>query len=681
MKYTSCMKTIRINYLSMTNFICFREKQEIFFDKLSNIISVIGENRDTKIPDSKIKSSNGSGKSTVAEALYYSIFGETIKKFGKNNQIIHNLSSDGVATVECIFNDEYRIVRTQKKGGAGVRLWQSKEKNWDKDTEITRSTKAETDKYIVELVGLSPEAFVNIALFSDDQKGCFLECDAKAKRDVIEALMSLSVYREWQEKANQLVNSTKAELKELKRLHQAIEDNLLSCKAAYNDSVKKDEQWKITLKQERDNLIKKAKAKKEELESSDTGAEILLYQAAQEKIPVLQQEIINLEASQEILKKKNENSGKILEELRREQGELLTNLKDFNRRMTSNSGEVDKLIQHIKDLQANKHGTKCNHCFGVVDFSNIEPLIQSDKDKIEEYNKLISVDKEEVKILQEVGAKRKTEIESMESLRKKDEENYRNSEASLKKLRSDLTFNLSVKEPQADSKSLILKTEIEQIKIEAKEKNDQLNSGITPFVDLIASNKKRMEDVELSMADHEKKMKQAESNIPYYEYWRIGFGDNGIRQSILEGIIPVLNQCVASWLQPLVSNTITLKFNSNLEETIERNPSDGDPYVYSGMSAGQRRRLNLAVSQAFADIMAVSNGTKPSLIFLDEVTTNIDPMGVQGIYNMIQELSKDKQVFITTHDHDLLEMLENTDTIKLIHEGGRTVIETIICKK
>jgi ABC-type multidrug transport system ATPase subunit len=99
------------------------------------------------------------------------------------------------------------------------------------------------------------------------------------------------------------------------------------------------------------------------------------------------------------------------------------------------------------------------------------------------------------------------------------------------------------------------------------------------------------------------------------------------------------------------------------------------------MSAGQRRRLNLAVSQAFADIMAVSNGTRPSLVFLDEVTTNIDPMGVQGIYNMIQDLSKDKQVFVTTHDHDLLEMLENADTIKLVHEGGKTTIETITCKK
>lgn len=675
------MQTTSINYLAITNFICFRERQEIYFDKLSNLVSVIGENRDARSSDSTIKSSNGSGKSTMAEAVYYAIYGSTIKKFGKNNQIIHNLAPDGTATVECIFNNQYRIVRTQKKNGASVRLWQSKDRVWDEKTEITRSTKAETDKHIIELFGLSSEAFVNIALFSDDQKGCFLECDAKSKRDIVEALMSLSVYRERQEKANQLVNSTKAELKELKRLYQAIEENLNSCKAAHDDAINKDAQWKVNLKQERDQLVKRAKAKKEELEASDIGSEIILYQEAQEKIPQIEKEISKLESSQEILKKKIDDSKIVLEKNKQDQSELLINLKELSSRLKSNSAEVDKLIQHIKDLQLNKHGTKCNHCFGTVDFSNIEPLIESDKEKIEEYNKVIFSDKEEVKKLQEVGTRRKSEIAALETQQTKDEEFFRAIDGDLKKLRSDLSKNLNIKEPQADSKSLVLKAEIERLKTEAKEKNEQLSSGITPFADLIESNKQRLENVEKSIKEHEKSMKEAESNIPYYEYWRVGFGDNGIRQSILEGIIPVLNKCIASWLQPLVSNTITLKFDSNLEETIERNPPDGDPYVYNGMSAGQRRRLNLAVSHAFADIMAVSNGTSPSLVFLDEVTTNIDPTGVQGIYNMIQELSKEKQVFITTHDHDLLEMLETADTIKLIHENGKTVIETTSSKK
>ena len=59
---------------------------------------------------------------------------------------------------------------------------------------------------------------------------------------------------------------------------------------------------------------------------------------------------------------------------------------------------------------------------------------------------------------------------------------------------------------------------------------------------------------------------------------------------------------------------------------------------------------------------------------MDEVTTNIDPLGVRGIYNMIALLAEEKQVFITTHDQDLLELLATADTINLIHEGGKTTV-------
>jgi len=70
--------------------------------------------------------------------------------------------------------------------------------------------------------------------------------------------------------------------------------------------------------------------------------------------------------------------------------------------------------------------------------------------------------------------------------------------------------------------------------------------------------------------------------------------------------------------------------------------------------------------------MSLSSGSIPSLVFLDEISTNVDPLGVQGIYNMICELAEDKQVFITTHDPDLLRMLQGCDVIQLVHENGFT---------
>jgi len=115
-----------------------------------------------------------------------------------------------------------------------------------------------------------------------------------------------------------------------------------------------------------------------------------------------------------------------------------------------------------------------------------------------------------------------------------------------------------------------------------------------------------------------------------------------------------------------------LRFDNELNETIERNPADGDPYVYHAMSTGQRGKLNLAVSQSFAHIMMLSAGSIPSIVFLDEVSTNVDLSGNIGIYKMIMELSQDRQVFITTHDQSLLQMLDGCDFLDLVHENGFT---------
>ncbi len=166
-----------------------------------------------------------------------------------------------------------------------------------------------------------------------------------------------------------------------------------------------------------------------------------------------------------------------------------------------------------------------------------------------------------------------------------------------------------------------------------------------------------------------------EKDVPYYDFWVTAFGDSGIRKFIIDGIIPALNYRISYWLDYLIDGKIKLEFNNELEEKIERNPADGDSFVYHAMSGGERRRLNLAVSQSFAYIMSLSSGVCPSIVFLDEVTTNIDVVGVLGVYNMILELSKDRKVFITTHDQNLLDLLQGCDLINLEKKDGFTKLK------
>ena len=86
-------------------------------------------------------------------------------------------------------------------------------------------------------------------------------------------------------------------------------------------------------------------------------------------------------------------------------------------------------------------------------------------------------------------------------------------------------------------------------------------------------------------------------------------------EDIDEDVIRDICQSNELYCHILIDNKISLEFNNELDEKIERSPSDGDPFVYHAMSGGERRRLNLAVSQAFAHIMTLSSGVCPSLVF------------------------------------------------------------------
>lgn len=259
------MKAIKFNYLAVTNFICFGEKQEFFFDLLSRIVSLQGENKDVKnlSSEKEIKSSNGSGKSTIPEALIFAIFGKFLKGFKKGLNAVHNLAPENAwAEVELLLNDEYRILRriNKKTGSGSVKLWKSKDHIWNKDTEITECGKRDTEKYIrEELIGLTYEAFLNIVVFTDNQAGCFLECDPEDKRSIIEALLSLEVYRDRHARATELAKIANNEIKHLQREYVALQHNLDNCKATYDATIAKDTQWKTNLKLEIGNLINRQK--------------------------------------------------------------------------------------------------------------------------------------------------------------------------------------------------------------------------------------------------------------------------------------------------------------------------------------------------------------------------------------------------------------------------------------
>jgi len=649
------MRDLKFKYIKAENFICFGpEGIEIDFEKFGNIILIKGQNLDVSDEDGKI-ASNGSGKSSIPDCITYALYGSTVKKPKKlgHANIINNKHPKKLR-VELHW-DNFKVIRTRKPDR--LELWEKIGKEW-KDISVggIPTTQQEIDKKI----GLSYEAFVNVFIFSDDNTMSFLECDSPTKREIVENLLSLDKYRIYSENAKTHLKTIKDKIKYLSHEYDSLSNEVETCRTHISQIENQEKEWALSKEKEILVLLNKIKQKNDELEQTDEGINLKKYTEAQEQIkelkdviPGKEAEIDKLNGILETAKERLENTEQEIESQQPKHKEVQNKLEEYERIIERN--------ENIVFDWTSKKGRNCPYCLGTVDEKNFKDILNNAKEVIDStrpaMDALIPIFKRMSEELNE-SLKTKTVLENGISgvntkLKKHNNE--------LTEIHTSISECSKVKKPESGLNELLIQEQISELKKQALAKK----KDSSPF-DAI---KKTANDEYLNKIkeykDKKAEIKCVEEELPYYEFWVRAFGDTGIRKFVIDGIIPALNARIAYWLQFLIDNKIKLTFDNELKETIDRYPFNGRPFVYHGMSGGQRRRLNLTVSQAFAYVEMLNTGTSPSLVFLDEVTMNMDEIGVQGIYRMICELAKEKQVFVIDHNENLLQMLEGYDTIKV----------------
>ena len=92
---------MKLNKIKIENFLSIKEA-EIDFEDFSELVRVVGINNDTKP-----KSSNGAGKSSIIEAIAFALFGKTIRKTTEKS--LANLHTKGKCKVTIRVNDNVII--------------------------------------------------------------------------------------------------------------------------------------------------------------------------------------------------------------------------------------------------------------------------------------------------------------------------------------------------------------------------------------------------------------------------------------------------------------------------------------------------------------------------------------------------------------------------------------------
>lgn len=669
------MKRHVFKYVKAQNFLCFGPAGiEINFENLGNIVLIRGRNLDVSSADEESEeakgASNGAGKSSVPELIVYGLYGKTIKRPKKigHGDVIHNKTGKKLY-VEVRW-DNYRAVRTRKPDG--LRLWESADGVWNETTEITLGGMPATQTLIEDKVGMSYETFVNVCVFTDDNSNAFLECDTPAKRQIVENLLSLDKYRNYSDNAKSISKANKDKIKLLTRDYEMVLHDVDRLEKRAGDVETQDKVWRAKKLDEIRQLNALLQKIKTEMLASDAGSALLAYEKAQQGLAVAEN---SLATKSERFKKLHGIIDQGTEQYHivlQDEGIAALAVKQAVSVRTKNQQEADELEAKKKKL-ADRTGTKCPSCYGTVREENFSHVIAQIDQQRGEFlggvtqaeTDLVAVKLQHTKKQQQVVTMRGKLTEAKGKLDLLEDE--------VNDLKNEVRAQSSVPKPDVDKKLALLHQKSETCEQQITQRKDELE-GASPYEQILTDVRQDLTDKKTTCQEKRDEVKEGEREQPYLDYWIKAFGDTGIRRFVINGIVPALNARVSYWLQYLIDNKICLTFNDQLEEKIQRNPADGTEFLYHVLSNGQRRRLNLAVSQAFAHVMMLNTGTSPSLVFLDEVTTNIDPIGVQGIYNMICELAKDKQVFVTTHDQDLLSMLHGCDTLWLEMRDGATKV-------
>lgn len=665
------MKKIEFKKISAQNFFCFgNDGIELNFKKYGNIVLVNGKNLDSA--SSKDHASNGSGKSSIPEIIAYGFYGKTIKKPKKlsHKDVINNQTGKKLK-IEIEW-DKYKLVRTRKPDG--LRLWESEEGVFDDSTEITLGGMPATQKKIEDILGLSYESFVNIAIFTDNNSVSFLECDIADKRIIVENLLSLEKFRNYQESAKNLLKKEKESINSLQMEANNIEKSK-------NQNLSLIEKYKKDIQDFKINLVFKYKKILEQILDSETEIKNIVendtqlqeYETEQAKIPDIDQNINEIDPIKTKLSDLIQKANQAIETSKNVISEIDSTIAVKKTEKITLETQMKSFITTIDKMSKLEKGVVCQHCYGVVSEDNYGKMLSDHKQQLIDIKKQWEVVKSDLDSAEKQKNEKTEQKNSLLQALKLQEDKLKTLNKKVSDLLTQKNSIVNMKKPDSETKVAGIKEKIKILKVEA-EKQDPTKILETPF-------DKYLNDSEVLVADFTKQELEIKTQIDavregmkYYEYWTTAFGDQGIRKYVIDGIVPALNDNLAYWLSILIDNNLRIKFNNQFEEFIDKLPEESQ-LSYFAISGGQKRRINLALSQAFAHIMSLNSGKYLSLIFLDEVTSNIDKIGAEAIYKMILQMAVEKQVFVTTHDQNLLEFLEGADSLNLVMKNGVSKLE------
>lgn len=687
------MDTVSLLTLEIENMFSY-SKASVDFSKFRNgIILIEGINYENP------QDSNGSGKSSLIDAINWILFDNTVK--GESKDSIIKLGAKGCygRLVFSVGNDIIDIEKGRgKKNFLNIRV---------NDREIQKKTVTEAIRWINELFELDFNVWKNSILLGQGESNIFLHGTDKHRKELVGNILGFDIYDKcWVYLKQNVLNEItqkKTELESkinlLKEQASSLNMTEIGSRITYLNSEVSQLRRKLSNLRKQEEYIKEQSIKlqeKRKLESEleevqeeldkvrrlSRNREMDLLKTIEEKKQQLRE--YDLSKDLKTLKKEvkeTEEYIKIIERSIRDRNKQIASLETMKNTIEV---EISKIKKKINSFYESKDKTVCPYCGQEVTKECIVKFHQTVKEKKSEISEL---DAKIIKINKSVNKYEKEKEALLEKLSSLNATIYDLQIAT--KVQSELSLlekQLEIERTHAKENISYFNTKIDSLKTKINELNKHMvedkslselstkilniESAIEKAIAELEANKSLMNQaisIRKQIGELQKKYNIALEEYTVNSYLERLFGRNGIRLYFLRQIIPHIESIINDYLGMMDIATYNVSMYLDDDKFMVDILDNGVARPVSTYSGGEKKLLTILFNLALAEIVA-RRKVGFDFMILDEVTDMLDGIHSELIVDLLSKIAsqRQKKIYVITHRDDVRDLLESMSAQKIV---------------
>lgn len=637
--------------------------------------------------DNPALNNNGAGKSSVIEAIVFALYGRTLRGLRGDAVINRVVGKNMRICLEVVDDDNslYQILRQRKCTNTAKYLL------FKDGVNITPKSELDFDKFIVQLLQADYQIFTGSLLFSSESFRISSASDSDIKK-AFDTILNLDVLAKSYENvklklktALDMQSTYKGQIMRLTNKFQVIQTNIqdliterdkfsqdiLNKQKHYTETIGVYSEELATLNSELEDLYDDCDDTAIQLDTlNDTltqfNTQLTELSEYQQEIAQLAQRIKGYEL--ELVKLQSDV------DVRQNKLELIQKQQD---KLRSKCESIQNTIQTARE----QIGQPCKTCGQLLTETSIESVVSEYKQQLNNLQQELA-ELKTAPIIRGIA-----EIQDqMNSIQQVLQQDKRLKQTYEDKLQSSQTIqqkqqvesqiaktDKALVQLQADVK--VKKTEIKQMEqklADTQKQLKELQQSENPHEKAIQKFQSEAEDIQSELDTLTEELQQLEAEIPRLQFWEKGFSNQGIKSFILDDVTPFLNRQLNKYLAQLTSGQIEAEFSTQTQLksgeyrekfTLSINNTDGGDQ-YQANSAGERKRIDLAVSLALQDLVASRASKQIDIALFDEIFDSLDENGIDGVINLLYELTETKStILVISHNEYLKSYFTNILTI------------------